>query len=110
VDCVVDLATTAEYYAFVERLRRRGFTECTDENAPLCRLVYTGIRVDVVATADTSVGPTNRWYRDAVVKAALHRLGEAPRYEHDNGMAEQYAFSTAAQILGAYEEALGPIL
>lgn len=76
VDCVVDLATTAEYYAFVERLRRRGFTECTDEDAPLCRLVYAGIRVDVVATADTGVGPTNRWYRDAVAEAALHRLAD----------------------------------
>lgn len=76
VDCVVDLATTAEYYAFVERLRRRGFTECTDEDAPLCRLVYAGIRVDVVTTADTGVGPTNRWYRDAVAEAALHRLAD----------------------------------
>jgi len=76
VDCVVDLTTTAEYYAFVERLRRRGFAECTDENAPLCRLVYAGIRVDVAATADTGIGPTNRWYRDAVAEASLHRLAD----------------------------------
>ena len=76
VDCVVDLTTTAEYYAFVGRLRRRGFTECTDEGAPLCRLVYAGIRVDVVATADTGVGPTNRWYREAVAVATLHRLAD----------------------------------
>jgi predicted nucleotidyltransferase len=76
VDCVVDLASTAEYYAFVARLRQRGFTECRDEDAPLCRLVYAGIRVDVVATADTGIGPTNRWYRDAVVEAELHRLAD----------------------------------
>lgn len=76
VDCVVDLATTAEYYAFVARLRRRGFTECTDENAPLCRLIYAGIRVDLVATTDTGVGPTNRWYADAVANAAVHRLAD----------------------------------
>lgn len=76
VDCVVDLTTTAEYYAFVDRLRRRGFTECTDEGAPLCRLVYAGIRVDVVATGDTGVGPTNCWYRDAVAEAAVHGLAE----------------------------------
>jgi hypothetical protein len=37
VDCVVDVATTADYYAFVERLRSRGFRECMDEGAPLCR-------------------------------------------------------------------------
>lgn len=74
VDCVVDLATTAEYYAFVERLRALGFRECTDENAPLCRLVYADIRVDIVATSATGIGPTNRWYRDAFAEAAVHSL------------------------------------
>lgn len=76
VDCVVDLTTTAEYYAFVARLRARGFSDCTDEGAPLCRLVYAGIRVDVVATAHTGIGPTNRWYRHAVAEAAVHRLAD----------------------------------
>lgn len=54
VDCVVDVATTADYYAFVERLRGRGFRECTDEGAPLCRRVCAGIRVDITATVDTA--------------------------------------------------------
>lgn len=76
VDCVIDVATTAEYYAFVDRLRRRGFSECTDENAPLCRLVYADIRVDVVATTETGIGPTNRWYRDALAEAEMHPLAE----------------------------------
>jgi hypothetical protein len=74
VDCVVDLATTAEYYAFVERLRALGFRECTDESAPLCRRVYADIRVDIVATSAIGIGPTNRWYRDAFVEAAIHSL------------------------------------
>jgi predicted nucleotidyltransferase len=72
VDCVVDVATTSEYYAFVARLRTLGFGECADEGAPLCRLVYAEIRVDVVATSATAIGPTNRWYRDAVVGAAVY--------------------------------------
>jgi len=76
VDCVVDVATTAEYYAFVGRLRTRGFRECTDDNAPLCRLVLADVRVDVVATSDTGLGPTNRWYRDAVAEAASHSLAD----------------------------------
>lgn len=76
VDCVVDLATTADYYAFVDRLRPRGFRECTDENAPLCRLICGEIRVDIVATADTGIGPTNRWYRDAVNDAASYVVDE----------------------------------
>jgi len=74
VDCVVDLATTAEYYAFAGRLRALGFRDCTDENAPLCRLVYADIRVDIVATSATGIGPTNPWYRDAFAEAAVHSL------------------------------------
>jgi predicted nucleotidyltransferase len=74
VDCVVDVATTADYYAFVETLRVLGFRECTDENAPLCRRVYEDIRVDIVATSATGIGPTNRWYRDAFAEAAVHSL------------------------------------
>ena len=72
VDCVVDVATTSEYYAFVAGLRTRGFSECTDEGAPLCRLVHSGIRVDLGATSATGIGPTNRWYRDAVAAAAVY--------------------------------------
>ena len=69
VDAVIDVVTTADYYAFVEGLRGRGFQECTDEGAPLCRRVCGDIRVDIVATADTGIGPTNRWYRDGVAAA-----------------------------------------
>jgi predicted nucleotidyltransferase len=72
VDCVVDVATTSEYYAFVAQLRTLGFSECADEGAPLCRLVHSGIRVDVVATSATGIGPTNRWYREAVAGAAVY--------------------------------------
>lgn len=76
VDCVVDLASIADYYAFVSRLRARGFSECIDEGAPLCRLVYQGIRVDFVATVDTGIGPSNRWYTSAVAAANVHTLDD----------------------------------
>ncbi len=76
VDCVVDVATTAEYYAYVSRLRSRGFRECTDENAPLCRLVYAGIRVDIVAARETGIGPTNRWYGDALACPASYSVAD----------------------------------
>jgi hypothetical protein len=72
VDCIIDVATTAAYYAFVQGLQSKGFAPCTDEGAPLCRLVCRGTRVDVVGTEPTGVGPTNRWYRDAMVEAATY--------------------------------------
>jgi hypothetical protein len=39
VDCVLDLSTTADYHAFVSRLRARDFKEYTDENARDARAV-----------------------------------------------------------------------
>lgn len=75
VDCVVNISTTSEYYAFVGALRKRGFKECTDEGAPTCRHVCAGIRVDVMPAAATALGPTNRWYADAMRDAAVHDLG-----------------------------------
>jgi predicted nucleotidyltransferase len=69
VDCIVDVTTLDAYYAFVERLRSLGFEACTDEGAPLCRLVVSGIRVDVMGAADLALGPTNRWYAEAIAAA-----------------------------------------
>ena len=74
VDAVIDVSTTADYYAFVESLRPRGFHECTDEGAPLCRRICGYVRVDIVATANTGIGPTNRWYRDGVAAAASYAV------------------------------------
>jgi len=70
VDCIVNVATTVEYYAFFHALRTRGFTECTDEGAPICRLLHDDLRVDVMPSADTAIGPTNRWYAEAMREAA----------------------------------------
>ena len=75
VDCVVDVATAADYYAFANKLRKLGFRERTEEGAPNCRFVVRDVRVDVVATADTAIGPTNRWYKAAVAAAEVHPLG-----------------------------------
>jgi hypothetical protein len=78
------LATTlGAYYAFVERLRSLGFNACTDEGAPLCRLVVSGIRVDVMGSADTALGPTNRWYAEAIAGAQAHALAPRPRGPRD---------------------------
>jgi predicted nucleotidyltransferase len=76
VDCVVDARSLRDYYAFVERLRARVFGPCSDEGAPLCRLVVDGIRVDVMGTVDTPVGPTNRWYADALATAHAVSLSD----------------------------------
>ena len=74
VGIVAACTTLGAYYAFVERLRSLGFEACTDEGAPLCRLVVSGIRVDVMGAADTALGPTNRWYAEAIAAAEPHSV------------------------------------
>ena len=74
VDCVVDVGSTAHYYAFIDRLLARGFRTCTDDGAPLCRLVYQEILVDVVPATSTAIGPTNRWYQEAILHAESHAI------------------------------------
>jgi predicted nucleotidyltransferase len=74
VDCVVEITTAAAYYAFVDGLRDHGFRQCTDEGAPLCRLVLGEVRVDILPSVDTPIGPTNRWYREAIASADWHEV------------------------------------
>jgi hypothetical protein len=78
VDCIVDVATTLEYYALVGALRAAGFAECTDPGAPLCRHVHAGVRVDVMPTSVTAIGPTNRWYADGLRGAVAYDAAGVP--------------------------------
>lgn len=71
VDVIVEIATTAEYHQLAERLRGLGFCEDASEDAPLCRWLIDGIVVDVMPTDETTLGFSNRWYREAFEHAAL---------------------------------------
>lgn len=75
VDCVVDVTTAFAYYAFIDRLRARGFSECTDDRAPLCRHICGDIRVDLMPAADTPIGPSNRWYPEALQHPVRYSFG-----------------------------------
>ena len=62
VDYVFEATTLADYYRLAERMRQLGFSECTDEGAPICRWVVDGILVDVMPCHESSLGFSNRWY------------------------------------------------
>ncbi|MBC7881061.1 MAG: hypothetical protein H7Y37_06965 [Anaerolineae bacterium] len=62
VDCVVEITTRADYYAYANELRKRGFQEDTREGAPLCRWRFRGITVDVMPCSEEVLGYSNRWY------------------------------------------------
>ena len=66
VDVIVEVATWGEYAPLQDRLREHGFTEDTEEGAPLCRWVIEGIKVDVMPTNEAILGFSNRWYSPAM--------------------------------------------
>lgn len=78
VDAVVGLTTTKQYYAFSERLRRRGFREKTDDGV-LCRWRCGELILDVMPSDARALGFTNRWYETALSTAWLAQVDERTR-------------------------------
>lgn len=62
VDCIVNPQSRPDYIRFTDRLRARGFSECTDEGAPICRWIVDGVRVDVMPVDPSILGFSNVWY------------------------------------------------
>jgi hypothetical protein len=69
VDCVVDLPSLLEFHRFSSSLRSRGFAECTDEGAPICRWVVNRVHVDVMPIDPVVLGFSNVWYPSGVEHA-----------------------------------------
>jgi hypothetical protein len=75
VDVIVEVASRAEYNtALRDLLLDLGFSEDTDEGAPLCRWGVAGVKVDIMPTAEGILGFTNRWYAPAIRHAVEYQL------------------------------------
>ena len=68
----------SDYNKFEEELRKLGFKNDLDENAPICRYVFDGIKVDFIPTKEKILGFQNEWYPDGYKNAV--------RYEFPDGM------------------------
>ena len=62
VDGIVSISSRLEYYQFADELRTLGFHEDTSEEAPMCRWLVAGVRVDVMPDRASILNFTNRWY------------------------------------------------
>jgi hypothetical protein len=71
VDCIVNAVSWVDYAHLSGRLRSRGFSECMDEGAPLCRWVVQSIRVDLMPIDPAVLGFSNVWYPSTVEHALL---------------------------------------
>lgn len=69
VDCVVEIATTSDYYKLERELRALGFVNHAAQGSPLCRWTYQGVIVDVMPTDPAILGFSNIWYRSGVAHA-----------------------------------------
>jgi predicted nucleotidyltransferase len=76
VDCVVEVASLALYYELETQLRTLGFQDDLDEDAPICRKVYRGIKVDIMPTDENILQFSNRWYKEGFIQAQNYRLSE----------------------------------
>lgn len=68
VDCVTDLQiyTYLDYSKLEQKLRNLDFHDDTSENAPICRKIYRGIKVDFMPVNTDILGFCNAWYKYGV--------------------------------------------
>lgn len=66
VDCIVEVTSLASYYILEEKLRTLGFYDDMDVDAPICRKLYKGIKVDIMPTDENILQFTNKWYKEGV--------------------------------------------
>lgn len=78
VDLIVEVTTQQDYHLLSERLRNRGFKEDTRDRAIMCRWQLDAITVDIMPTAASILGFSNRWYRDAMTNAEHICLPNGP--------------------------------
>lgn len=75
VDCIVEVATRADYDTRIRGLLlSKGFAEMQGEDIPICAWTIEGMRVDVMPTND-ALGFYNPWYEGAMRSAELMDLG-----------------------------------
>lgn len=74
VDAVAQVATAAQYHELERRVAARGFLHDVSPDAPICRWVANGIKLDLMPTDPKVLGFSNRWYPLAVETAMRVRI------------------------------------
>ena len=74
VDAIAEITSYAQYTEFGDRLRSRGFSEDTRENAPVCRWVRGGVILDVMPLDEKILGFSNLWYKASMETSVTKKL------------------------------------
>lgn len=76
VDCIVEVATRADYDTRIRSsLLEKGFVEMRGHRIPTCAWTVDGLRVDVMPTGD-ALGFSNLWYPGALRTASQLEIEE----------------------------------
>lgn len=68
------IVSYSELVTFSERSEKLGFRRDTSEDAPTCRWLSEGSKLDVMPLEESLLGFSNRWYREAMTEAAKFEL------------------------------------
>lgn len=74
VDCIVAIASRAQYGKLEDAIRAKGFRNDQSDGAPLCRWIYDDIKLDLMSTDPNVLGFTNEWYDEGIRNAIEHPL------------------------------------
>jgi predicted nucleotidyltransferase len=74
VDCVVEVTSYREYAQLQEQLYQLGFQPAAEPGAPICRLTYRSLVVDVMPTIPHILGFSNRWYPEGMANTLPYVL------------------------------------
>jgi predicted nucleotidyltransferase len=66
VDCIVEIGSLLDYYAFEEMLRSKGFRHDQRDSAPICRWRWEDITIDVMPTNPDILGFSNEYYKEGL--------------------------------------------
>ena len=66
VDCIIEVSSKLAYYKLEEKLHQKGFKNDTSEDAPICRWLYKGVKVDIMPVDEKIIGFSNIWYSEGI--------------------------------------------
>ena len=74
VDCVVEVTSYRAYAELQEKLYQKGFQPTMEPGAPICRLTYQSLIVDVMPTIPDILGFSNKWYPEGMAHTMNYTL------------------------------------
>jgi len=74
VDCVVEITSRQDYHDLQAALEKSGFRHSKDEKAPICRMDFSGLKVDIMPSDPRILGFSNKWYQEGIKNAIETKL------------------------------------